>query len=159
MAQSVKAARQALFTACQEVYTTRADSTGAKVLVCYGLPGSYQPQNIVAVLDTRQPVTRPTMGTSRSRNKDVEIDVTVSVFRAGDETQQQLAAEDVDDLVDLLESYFRTSPNERLGGACYDAFVSNIAGPTLFASAQPDSGAVVGYTAEAVVTVTLSVRT
>lgn len=159
MTQSIKGARSALFEACRDIYVTRADSVGMKVLVCYGLPGAYQPQNIVAVLETRQPITRPTMGTNRSRNKTVEIDVTVSVFRAGDEKQQQLAAEDVDDLVDLLESYFRTSPNERLGGACYDAFVSNIAGPTFFASVQPESKAVVGYTAEAVVTVTLSVRT
>lgn len=160
MTQSVKGARQALLTACQgPIYGSKVDSTGEAVLVSLGYPGSYQPQNIVAVgIATAGDVTRPTMGTSRSRDKALQITVTISVFRAGDQTQEQPAIEDCDDLIDLLESYFRTSPNDRLGGACYDAWVSAVDGPNLTPSVHPKSGAVTGYVAEAVTTVSMNIR-
>jgi hypothetical protein len=159
MAQSIKGARAALYAACVTLYAGRVDSTGAAVLVTYGLPGSFQPQNIIGVgLDTRQPITRPTMGTARSRETFAEIDVAYSIFRAGDSSQQQAAAEDADDLVALLESYLRIAPNEKLGGASYDAWVSNIAGPALTASIHPKTGAVTGYIAESIAAVTIKIR-
>lgn len=160
MTQSIKGVRAALFAACQTLYGSSRDSVGGEVLVSYGFPGSYQPQTIVAVgLTSRQPVTRPTLGTNRSRDKVAQVDVTISVYRAGAaENVQQAATEDCDDLVLLLEAYFRTSPNEALGGACRDAWVSEIDGPNLDPATQLDSGAVTGYTAEAVVTVTANIR-
>lgn len=159
MTQSIKAARAALFTACQSIYAAKSDSLGAPVLVTYGLPGNYQPENIVAVgISTSGDVTRPTMTTARSRNKAAQVDVTISVYRGGTESVQQAAIEDCDDLVDLLETYFRTSPNDRLGGAAYDAWVSAVNGPNLSPAFHAESGAVVGYVAEAVCTVSLNVR-
>lgn len=158
MSQSIKGARAALYAACRDdIFPTAKDSLGAPVQVTYGVPGSYQAQNIAAVgISTQQPITQPTLGTNRSREKACSVTVTLSIFRAGDESAQQGASDDCDDLLDLLESYFRTSPNERLGGACRNSFVSSIDGPNLAAAYK--SKAVVGYTATAVATVTIFVR-
>jgi hypothetical protein len=158
MGQSIQGARTALFEACRDsIYATAVDSVDAPVLTVYGFPGTYQPQNIVAVgISTSQPVTRPTMTTNRSREKQCTVTVTISVFRAGDESAQESAADDCDDLVVLLETYFQTSPNERLSGSCRDSWVSSIDGPTLAPSYAEKR--VIGYTATAVATVTIIVR-
>lgn len=159
MTQSIKAVRAGLFVACRDtIFVGKVDSVGAPVLVTYGAPGSYQSQNIVAVgMTTRQPITQPTAGTGRSRDTHAELDTVISVYRAGAD-QQQAAAEDCDDLALLLEAYFRTSPNERFSGACYASWVSNIDGPRIEASVNPESGAIAGYIAESVATVTASIR-
>jgi hypothetical protein len=154
MSQSIAAARDALFTALVALYAAENDTSGSPTLVSYGKPGNYQTQQIIAVMDTRRPVVRPTMGTNRSRRSPAEIDVIYSIFVPGAEVAQQTASDACDHLVGLLETYFRTAPNERLGGACRDAYVMNVDGP------QPEivatkSGGVAGRTATSVVTVSL----
>lgn len=159
MTQSIKATRANLFAACRDtIFTAQVDGNGKPVLVCYGRPGSYQANYIVAVMNTRQPITRPTMGTSRSREKEAQIDVVVSVYVPGTEVAQQTASEACDDLVELLDAYFRTSPNETLGGACREAWVSNIDGPVPDVATNPETKAVTGRIAESIVTVTARVR-
>jgi hypothetical protein len=108
--------------------------------------------------NTRQPITRPTEGPRRTRQKDVEFDVVISVWSGGTESVQQSLMEAVDDLSELLESYFRTSGNETLGGGCFDAWVSSIDGPTPDVTVDPQSGAISGRQAESVVTVTARIR-
>lgn len=159
MSQSTKAVRASLYAACTNtIYAGQVDGGGAPVLVTYGPPGSYQANYIVAIMGSRQPVTRPTMGTGRSREKMAEVDVVVSVFVPGTEVAQQTASEACDDLVDLLDSYFRTSPNETLGGACVEAWVSNVDGPTPDLVTNPETKAVMGRVAESIVTVTARIR-
>lgn len=160
MTQTVKGTRAALYTACKNtIYAASVDGRGAPVLVTYGRPGSYQADYIVAVgMGTRQPITRPTLGTNRSRQKDVEIDVIVSVYVPGTEVAQQTASEACDDLTELLDTYLRTSPNETLGGACFDSWVSNIDGPVPDVVTNPETKAVTGRIAESVVTVTARIR-
>lgn len=160
MSQSIKGTRAALYAACRDtIYAGQTDGRGAPVLVTYGRPGTYQADYIIAVgMHTRQPVTRPTMGTGRSREKLAEIDVVVSVFVPGTEVAQQTASEACDDLAELLDAYFRTSPNETLGGACLEAWVSNIDGPAPDLVTNPETKAVMGRVAESVVTVTARIR-
>lgn len=159
MTQSIKATRAALFAACQAIYTGVLDSSAAPVLVTYGKPGAYQSNNIVAVgMANRRPIARPTMGTGRSREATAEIEVWISVFVPGTEVAQQTASEACDDLVDLLEAYFRASPQEALSGACREAWVSNVDGPNPDVVTNPETKAVMGRVADAVVTVTASIR-
>lgn len=158
MAQSIKASVAGLLAACQSIYTGQTGPDGAPVLVTYGPPGTYAPSAIVAVaMAVRQPVSRPTAGTVRSREKEADIDVVISVWISGTETVQQAAAEKADDLSELLESYFRTAGNETLAGGCREAWVSSISGP------NPDTtydvnGVVTGRVAESTVTVTARIR-
>lgn len=159
MSQSIKAARAGLFAACQSIYTGQTGLDGAPVLVSLGLNGTYAPSAVVNVaVSTRQPVSLPTAGTGRSRQKDVEFDVLINVWSGGTESVQQACMEKVDDLSELLETYFRTSPNETLGGGCWNAWVSNVAGPEPDLTVDPASGAVSGRQAESVVTVTARIR-
>ena len=161
MTQSLKATRAALFAACKDtIFAGQVDGTGKPVLVTLGKPGSYQANYIVAVaMGTRQPITRPTMGTGRSREKEVEILVTISTYVQGKPDVAQPSALDAcDDLTDLLEAFFRTSPNEALGGACREAWVSNIDGPVADRIVNPETKAVTGYAAESFVSVTARIR-
>lgn len=159
MAQSIKATVSGLYAACVTVYTGQTGADGSPVLVTYGPPSTYQPEVIVAVgMATRQPVTRPTAGTNRSREKAAEVDVVISVFVPGGDVAARTAVEKCDDLAELLEAHFRTSPNETLGGGCREAFVSRVEGPIPDVVVSPDSGAVTGRVAESTVTVTAFIR-
>lgn len=119
MAQSVSGAWDALYAALQGLFPA---SSGW--FVSAGDPGDYQPDMIVAMMGVRCPITQPTLSTNRSRDKRIEIDVVFSVYVAGGTEAQQPANQAAWAAVDALETYLRTSPNEKLGGACYNAFVS-----------------------------------
>lgn len=157
MAQTIKGVLSGLTAACQSLYANQTGPDGLAVVVSYGPSGSYQPGALVMVgMDVRQPITRPTMGTGRSREKAVEVDVVISAYGAGDESVQQPVTEKAIDLAELLDAYFRTSPQETLSGACREAFLSNIAGP--IPGAITDGEGVMGRVAELTATVTAYIR-
>lgn len=158
MSQSVAGARNALFASLPGIFAGVQDGRGAPVLVSYGKPGSYQSDYIVALMNTRRPITRPTMGTARTRHTDAEFDLIVSCYVPGAEVVQQIATDAHDSLVDLLEAYFRVNPNEKLGGACMEAWVSNVDGPVPDTTADPGSKAITGRVAYSTVTVTARIR-
>lgn len=159
MAQSIKQARAGLYAACQSTFGSSTGPDGSPVLVTLGPPGVNVPAALVAVaMNTRQPITRPTMGPRRTREKEVEFDVVISVWSGGTESVQQSLMDAVDDLSELLESYFRTAGNETLGGGCFDSWVSSIDGPAPDVTVDPQSGAVSGRQAESVITVTARIR-
>lgn len=97
----------------------------APVLVSYGNPGSYQPDVIVGVHDVRVKITRPTMSTARPREEAAEIDVRFSVYVAMGDTAQQQATETAVGMLTTFSNYFKTRPNETLGGTCREAWVSS----------------------------------
>lgn len=125
MAQSTEALLVALFaTARDTIYVGQVGTDGQPVLVSDGEPGLAQPFSIVAVnTEIRMPITRPTMGTGRSREQVVEVDCVISVYVAGGAEAQSTANAGALALQRLFEAYFRTG-DITLGGACYDAWVS-----------------------------------
>jgi hypothetical protein len=157
MAQSRKGVSAAIFSDATSLYANQTGPDGSAVLVTYGPPGINQPAAIVAVMGSRNPVARPTMGTNRSRESTTEVDVVISVWVPGEENVQQIASEACHDLVDLFEAYVRTT-DTTLGGACRDAWVSNIEGPNPDISTDAQSGAATGRIAEATITVTAAIR-
>lgn len=117
--QSAAGVMDALFVACQQLY---AD---AGALVTFGQPGGeYLPDLIVAIMECRTPVTRPTQGPARSREKAAEVDIVFSVFVPGGPEAAQPANTAAWAAADQLETWLRTDPNQRLGGACRDSWVS-----------------------------------
>lgn len=118
---SVSAAKAALFALCQTLYASQSP----EVLVFYGLPGTFESTDIVAVTDVVTSVMRPTMGGNRSREENSQLTVVVSIFRPGDQTQQQQATERAYALVNLLAQYFRSTPNETLSGTSRDVWVES----------------------------------
>lgn len=163
MTQSIDGTLSALFAACQSAYGATNGPDGAKVLVALGEPGQYQPAAIVAVgMAVRMPISRPTMGTGRSREIAAEIDVVASVFVAGGEEAQVTANLAALGLQSQLETYLRTGTNNTLGGACRDAYVSRAELiPSLARQAVDDPAMpaqITGRIADNVLTVTAHVR-
>lgn len=148
-----------MFVAYPTVLASVTDSDGAPVHVSYGPPGVYQPGICVGIMATRQPIQRPTMSPQRRREKGAaEIDLILSVFVPGADVAAQVAAEQCDDLAELIDAYHRTSPNETLGGACRDSWLSNIAGPRISLAIDPKTRGVAGRVAESTATVTAIIR-
>ena len=121
MPQSVPGAHDALVAAMAGLF-----AGSQSTLVSDGDPGNYQPDLIVAVTDIRAPITRPTAGTNRARDKRIEIDVIVSAYVPGGPEAQPLANTAAWSAGEQVEAYLRTSPNEKLAGNAYDSHVSNM---------------------------------
>lgn len=162
---STEATLAALFTTARNtIYAGEKGSDEQPVLVSCGEPGVYQAFSIVAVgSETRIPITRPTMGPNRSRETFTEVDCVISVYRAGDQDQQQPANAEAMRLLRLFEAYFRTG-DQTLGGACTDAWISNARLVPSIAWTRPQSNdpeirpVATGRVATAFLTITARVR-
>ena len=124
MAQSIAGVLDGLYTSFATIYAGQLGTDGSPVLVSFGDPGQYQPSAIVAIMDTTTQISRPTLGTNRSREMAAEVSIIISVYTEGGEEVQQTSTDKAFGLLTVLESNLRTSPNERLGGASRDAWVS-----------------------------------
>ena len=124
----------------------------APTLVTYGAPGSYLPDEIAAVMGQRIEVTRPTMGTNRSREE------TVSVFMPGADEAQRDATERAYAMALQLDERLRSAPNEALSGACRDAWT--VRGELVESryTSSPGGGSVSGRLAELTVVVVTVAR-
>jgi hypothetical protein len=163
MTQSLGATIDNLYAACVTLYASTTGSDGQPVLVSLGNPGQYQPNAIVAIAtEIRSPITQPTMGTPRSRATVAEIDVVMSVFVPGGEDEQIVAFDAAFALQAQLETFLRTSPNERLSGACRNSFVSGsrcVPVTTYQKSDDPNRDPVpIGRVAQNTVTVSVEIR-
>jgi hypothetical protein len=157
MAQSIAGVLDALYTSIAAIFAGSIGPDTAPVLVSFGDPGSYQPSAIVAIMDTTTQISRPTLGPNRSREMAAEVSVIISVYAEGDESTQQVSTDAAFALLTLLEQNLRTSPNERLGGASRDAWVSK-ADPIATVATDPESGAPTGRVTEIHVIVTTLIR-
>lgn len=117
MPQGVSQSWDALYAALQGLFN------GQDQLVCSGEPGDFQPSLIVSMTALRGPITQPTAGATRSRDKRIDIDVAISSYVHGGPEAQQPANDAAWAAADAIETYLRTGNNATLGGACYNAFV------------------------------------
>ena len=103
-------------------------------------------------------VTRPTMGTNRSREETVETDVTFSVFMPGADEAQRDATERAYAMALQLDERLRSAPNEALSGACRDAWT--VRGELVESryTSSPGGGSVSGRLAELTVVVVTVAR-
>ncbi len=113
----ILAVKAALLSALTTLYPTAQ--------VTYGDPGaSIQRPDLVILGHANVTVERPAMGTARPREHVIQQEITFSCWRPGAEDQQQPATEAAVTFMEQLSDYLRTSPNERLGGACRDSYIS-----------------------------------
>lgn len=124
MTQSIAGVLAGMFASFTTMFEGATAPDGTPVLVSFGDPGQYQPSAIVAIMDTSTQISRPTMGPQRSREMAADVTVILSVYIEGGPEAQQVSADAAFGLLDQLETYLRTSPNERSGGASRDAWVS-----------------------------------
>lgn len=148
----VAAVKDALYAACLALWPT----TGA-TLVSFGPPGSYQPNEIVAVMGSRILVSRPTMGTTRSREEVAVTEIIFSVYVPGDEKAQTTASDRAWAMVGQLSDYLRSGTNPQLGGAAYDSWISEY-DDDMQVAIDPNSGSATGRVHEITVFVTSKSR-
>jgi len=129
----------------------------APTLVSYGDPAEYQPEELVSVMGQHVVIDRPTSGTNRPREEMVETTVEISVYVGGSTDVQQIATERAYVILSGLQDYFKTKPNETLGGACREALVTAY-DLTESLSLSPDTGRVTGQVATIAVIVTSHAR-
>lgn len=165
MAQSLTGTLDGLYALCVSTYAaSTAPGDGSPVLVSYGQPGQYEPQAIVAVMDVQpSTVTRPTLGTQRSRELALDVSVMFSVYTPGGNEAHVICLDAVANLIRLLENSIRVQGAETLSGGCRDSWVSGINGPTGQVVYDPESvqsGSPVpsGRVVEATATVTALIR-
>ena len=157
MVQSIAGVLDGLYASFGTIFAGSVGTDKSPVLVSFGDPGQYQPSAIVAIMDTTTAISRPTMGTNRSREMAADVTVVISVYTPGDESAQQVSTDCAFGLLTVLESSLRTSPNERLGGSGRDAWVSK-ADPIATVATDPASGAPTGRVTEIHVVVTAVIR-
>ena len=118
------------------------------VLVTWGRPGKFQPDDIVMVMGQRTVTERGPSGPRRPREDVVSTDVVFSIYRPGDETQQRAASDRAYQMLETFQEWLRTRPNEELGGACREAHVAehSLVESPIVANTK-SSDLVVGYTA------------
>lgn len=152
--QSLQGVFDAMLTSFVPLYAGQVGTDKTPVLVTFGPPGQYQPSGIVAIMDTRTQITRPTLGQGRSREMAAELEITISVYTPGDESTQQVSTDCALGLLTVLETNLRLAPNERLGGVCRDAWLSS-ANPAGSVATDPETGSPAGRvtTVDAVITV------
>lgn len=138
---------------------------GNPAVMYEGDPGAYQPEVLIAVAydgltgtPIQQAITRPTLGTNRSREIAVEVKTLYSVQQLGDESARRVARQAVDAMTEQVSLYFRVPPQEILSNSCREAFVTGIDGPRVSTSFDPNTGLVTGFFAESVVTITAFIR-
>lgn len=129
---------------------------GENVHVSYGIPGTYQPDDLVAVMGSRTVNNRGPMSTGRLRDETVETIVLFSCQRNGDYTQQQVATERAFELLDMLQDYLRTGSQITLTDTTREARVTEHELDEVVA--QNQQGAVIGRRAIVAAVITTVTR-
>jgi len=94
----------------------------SQVLVSFGHPGQNQPDDIVGFLDVRTEQDPATLGTNRSREEVLELDVLVSCYRGGGPEVEKTVSDAAYGLLALLENYVRTT-DTTVGGTVRECFL------------------------------------
>ncbi len=119
------------------------------VLVTYGAPGRYQPDDIVAVMDIESDSEAATISPNRAREETLSLTVVASCYRGGEDTQQ-VCTERAYVLIDIVEAYLRTT-DPTVGGT-----VRGLLGPVSYSLEESLSEQ--GRTSEVTATFTVYAR-
>jgi hypothetical protein len=97
----------------------------APTLITYGIPGTFEADDIVTVGNARVTNDVPVMGSQRRTEELIELTVLISCYRAGGPGAQLTATEAAYAIYTALRDHFRVTGNETLGGACREARVTS----------------------------------
>lgn len=115
--------KKALFQRIQDLL---ADTPGAQdVLVCPGTPGTFQPDEIVAVTALEVQQDFATMGPNRTREETLTVTVVFSCLFGGDSTQELPSQERAFDLLGIIERDVRMT-DTTLGGVVRQCMLTGV---------------------------------
>lgn len=143
--------KKAFYEATRDLFAQDIDTE--HVYVVFGQPSNYIPDDIVSFgrLTTGQETA--TLGTNRSREETLTVDVTISCFRAGTEDAEIAAAERAYDLLRRIEHYARME-DTTIGGTVRTCVLSSHESE----GATPEELTEQGRVAEVIATFTAKTR-
>ena len=96
----------------------------ADVYVCFGLPGTFSPEDIIAFNRIESGQDPATLSSNRAREETLTATVTISCFRGGGEEAELVAAERCYELLRLIEHQVRMV-DTTVGGTVRDCFLTS----------------------------------
>jgi len=97
---------------------------GQRVLVSFGTPGTWEPDEIVAVGRVSESQDQATMGTNRSREEVIELEVVISVARGGGPEMERVCSDRCYEILRLIERHFRMD-DVTVGGTVRECFLKS----------------------------------
>lgn len=101
-----------------------ADPETKAVYVCFGQPATINPDEIVSFGAIGVGQEKATMGTNRSREETITLDVQLSVVKGGAEEAEIEASRRCYELLRLLEYYVRVT-DTTVGGTVRECFLTS----------------------------------
>lgn len=93
------------------------------VLVSFGQPGTFEPDDIISFGRLESAQEKATMSTNRSREETITLTVIVSCFRGGGEEAELEASERCYELLRMIEHYVRMT-DTTVGGIVRECFLT-----------------------------------
>lgn len=115
--------KRALFELIRDLLGEAPDT--ADVLVAPGMPGTFQPDEIVSVTRLQVEHDFATMGTNRSREETLRVDVVFSCLFGGGGEQELPAQERAFELLGHIEQHIRMN-DVTLGGVVRQCFLTSV---------------------------------
>lgn len=110
----------AFFNAATDLMAGDPDTEN--VVVTYGWPGSFAPDDLISFLGVTSEQDAATMG-RRSRDETLELTVSISCFRGGGQDMELVTAQRAYQLLRMLETYCRTT-DTTVGGTVMWCFLT-----------------------------------
>lgn len=108
--------------ALQQAAVALWQSTEPGVLVSFGHPGNAKPDDIVGFMDVRSQQDPANLGTNRSREEVIELDVLFSIYRGGGAEQEVVCTDRAYYLLGQLENFVRVT-DTTVGGTVRHCFL------------------------------------
>ena len=93
------------------------------VLVTYGLPGNFAPNDIVSFMGLQSSQIPATIGPRRSREETLTVEIVISVVRAGGPEMELVAAQRAYAILRSIETYARVT-DTTIGGSVLWCFLT-----------------------------------
>lgn len=118
-ATNADAFKEAFYHAIKDEFAQDTDKE--HVLVSFGLPGTYVPQDIVSFLDVDANQETATLGTNRGRDEVIDLTVSISCLVPGMQDAELVAHKRAYHLLRAIEYYARRT-DTTIGGTVRHAF-------------------------------------
>jgi hypothetical protein len=111
--------KKAYYEAVKDTFASDPDKE--HVLVTFGAPGTYTPQDIVSFLDVEANQDLATLGTNRGRDETIDLTVSISCLVPGGQEAELLAHDRAYTLLRAIEYYARRT-DTTVGGTVRHCF-------------------------------------
>lgn len=92
------------------------------VLVAFGQPGTFDPDDIVSVGRVSEQQTEATISTNRTRNETLTLEVQISCYRGGGPEMERVASDRAYELLRMIENQVRVT-DTTVGGTVWWCFL------------------------------------